>query len=410
MATATAAASAKVTGATALGGGDFGRAAARARVVGAAAAAARARVVGAAAAAARRLGVERGVDFWLSEIDPTWSLTALRARVIDVIDETADVKTFVLAPNGHWPGHRAGQFVRVGFEIEGARVERCYSLSSAPGGPTVAVTIKRVPGGRVSGWAHESLRRGDVVGLGPPAGDFVVDAPAPAKLLLVGGGSGVTPLMSIVRDRAGQAALRDVVFVHAARSRRGAIFGDELARLAACRSGLRVVFAIDDEGGRLDAAALRAAAPDLAEREAMLCGPAGMMAALAPVWAEAGVAHRLKRERFAPALRPTAPAGPSGAVRVGLARSGRGVRADGRGTLLEQLERAGERPAFGCRMGICNTCRCRKLSGVVEDVATGARSGEGSEDIRLCVSRPATDLELDLLLDGRPPRRRRKEA
>lgn len=79
-----------------------------------------------------------------------------------------------------------------------------------------------------------------------------------------------------------------------------------------------------------------------------------------------------------------------------LARSGRGVRAGGGGSLLEQLEQAGERPAYGCRMGICNRCRCRKLAGVVENVTTGARSGEGGEEIKLCVSRAATDLELDL--------------
>ncbi len=337
------------------------------------------------------------LDFWLGEVDPTWSVSEVRARVVDIVDETEDVKTFVLAPNAKWSGHRAGQFVTVEVEVDGVRLARCYSLSSAPGARRLAITVKRVPGGRVSTWMHERVRRGDVLRLGAAQGEFVQTSPRPEKLLLLSGGSGITPLMSILRDLARDGAVGDVVFAHAARSSRDVVFRRELDALAAQHAGLRLAVFREDVEGRLDPAKLRAAVPDLATRSSMLCGPPGMMSALVPAWSEAGLEHRLQTERFTPAPSIAPPAGDAPeAVKLTLLRAGRSVTTEGGGTLLEQLERGGERPAHGCRMGICNTCRCTKKSGVVEDVRTGALSTEPDDEIRLCVSRARTDIELAL--------------
>jgi ferredoxin-NADP reductase len=351
---------------------------------------------------ARHLTLDRQLDFWMQELDPAWSFSALQARVVEVIAETHDVSTFILAPNRLWPGYRAGQFVTVEVEVEGVRMQRCYSLSSAPGVGHVAITVKRVHGGRVSSWMHDHVRRGAVLRLGMPSGDFVLPAasPKPSRLLLLSGGSGVTPVMAILRELSQRNAVDDVVFLHAARSRRDVIFERQLADLASLHSGLRVAFFIENDitrGGRLDRAKLAAAVPDLAERDTMLCGPAGMMEALAPTWIESGILHRLKTERFAPVPRLESPAGRAPAkVKLSLVRSGRTLTTERSETLLEQLERAGERPAHGCRMGICNTCVCRKATGVVEDIVTGAVSSEPDEDIRLCVSRARTDVALAL--------------
>jgi ferredoxin-NADP reductase len=349
---------------------------------------------------ARRFALDRQIEFWLREIDSSWSLRDLRARVVEVRDETHDVKTFVLAPNGRWPGHRAGQFVTVEVEVDGVRMTRCYSLSSAPGDRHCAITVKRVDGGRVSAWLHDHLQRGDGLAIGEPAGDFVLPDAIPEKLLLLSGGSGVTPVMSILRDLADRKAIRDVVFVHAARSAGDVIFAAELQQLAACHRGLRLAIVLEDDavlGGRIDAARLFAIVPDFEQRETWLCGPAGMMDALSPIWTSAGIAERLRVERFAPPPLPALAAGTAPArVALTLLRSGRRIETDGSGTLLDQLERSGERPAYGCRLGICNTCRCRKRAGIVENARTGEVSSEGEEDIRLCVSRARTDLELAL--------------
>jgi ferredoxin-NADP reductase len=345
---------------------------------------------------AKRLMLDRQIEFWLSEIRPAWSIDELRARVISVIDETHDVKTFVLAPNGAWPGHRAGQYVPVDVEIDGTRVRRCYSISSAPGSSRIAITVKRVGDGRVSSWMHDRVKRGDVLPLGAPAGDFVVAEEARAKLLLISGGSGVTPVMAILRDLAKREEVRDVVFVHCARSKRDVIFARDLERLAVENPGLRIALRFDDaaDGGRLDDSTLRTFVPDFAERETFLCGPEGMMTAVAKTWTDAGIADRLHVERFV--ARRVAAREPSARTNVHLTMAERTVVADGKGSLLEQLERTGETPAYGCRMGICNTCRCRKTSGAVEDMVTGEISDTPDEDIRLCTSIARSDLELAL--------------
>ena len=351
--------------------------------------------------AARRMFLDRQAAFWVGELDPVRSLAEVRARVTEVITETGDTKTFVLRPNAAWRGHRAGQYTAVEVEIGGVRTRRCYSISSAPGDARVSLTVKRVPGGRVSTWLHEHVRAGDVLRLGAAAGDFVLPAPTPAKLLLLSGGSGITPVMSIARDLAARDAIGDVVFVHHARRRADVIFGDELADLAARHAGLRLILCLDDDASAppgFDEARFAALVPDFAARASFLCGPAPLMDRAARLWDSAGASDRLVREHFVSA--PLTPllglSGAAGAVQVRLARAARRVVAQGAGSLLDQLERAGERPTSGCRIGICHTCKCRKQRGTVQNLVTGEISSEPDQEIQLCISVPRSDLELDL--------------
>lgn len=349
---------------------------------------------------ASRLLLDRDAEFWLGQLDAVRSLSQIRARVVEVIAESPDTRTFVLRPNGLWRGHRAGQFTAVEVEIDGVRTRRCYSISSAPHQPLVSITVKRVPGGRVSGWLHDHLLPGQVLGLGPAAGELVLPDPLPEKLLLYSGGSGITPVMSILRDLSARGAVKDVVFVHHARSRGHVIFREALETLAHRHDGLRLELRLDDEpgsAGGFDEAWIAHHVPDFAERLTMLCAPPGLMERVEMMWERAGAQNRLLRERF---VVPSVPALSSlerdGSVRVRLAAAGRSVVAQRTGSLLDQLERAGERPTYGCRIGICRTCTCRKRTGTVLDLITGAVSSEPDEDIRLCVSAPGSDLELEL--------------
>jgi ferredoxin-NADP reductase len=342
--------------------------------------------------AARRLFLDRHAEFWLGQFHRTWSLAEIRARVVEVVDETGDVKTFRLRPNRRWTGHRAGQYTAITVEVDGVRVRRCYSISSAPGDRLLSITVKRVPGGRVSGWLHDHVRPGHVIRLDPAAGDFVLPEPVPAGLLMLSGGSGITPVMSMLRAAVG--TVQDLTFVHHAHGTEGMIFRSELEALAERDPGLRIVLCAD----RFDEARLAQLVPDFAARRTFLCGPAGLMSRAAAMWAAAGASARLQMERFTlPGASPPAPEdGEVRAVDVRLARSGRTIAATTAGTLLEQLERAGERPPHGCRMGICHTCRCRKRTGTVRNLLTGVLSSEPDEEIQICVSVPRSDVELHL--------------
>jgi ferredoxin-NADP reductase len=354
---------------------------------------------GAGSTLTERLFLDRQAEFWMGELDPVRSLRELRARVVEVIEETPDTKTFVLRPNAAWRGHRAGQHTLVEVEIDGVRVRRCYSISSAPGSEPISITVKRVPDGRMSTWLHEHVRTGHILRLGAPAGDFVLPSPAPDKLLLLSGGSGITPVMSMLRDLAAREALHDVVFVHHARSRPDVIFRKELTEVAARHRGLRLLLCLDDDVSAprgFDETHFAELVPDFAERSTFLCGPGPLMDRVERLWESVGTSELLERERFTPALRSVPPPTSPNGVQVRLARSGRDLVTKGEGSLLDQLERAGERPPHGCRIGICHTCKCRKQSGTVQNLVTGDVSSEPDQEIQLCISVPRSDLELCL--------------
>lgn len=344
------------------------------------------------ATAARRFLLDRQARHWLQRIDPMLSLGDIRARVVRIRRETPEVKTFILRPNRHWKGHRAGQHTMVEVTIDGVRHRRPFTIASHPGGDTIALTIKRVPDGVVTGFLHDRLRAGAVVGLSAAQGEFVLPERAVARPLFVTAGSGITPALAMLGDLALTGGLHGATLIHHAKSDADVIAAERLADWSA--RGLELFVQTDDGPGPkgFDPSHFTALVPDFAERDTWLCGPPGLMARVEGLYEARGASQRLRQERFV--ARPTVVTG-GRAVLVTLRRSGRSVELDGEGSLLEQLERAGERPANGCRMGICQTCRCPKVSGVTRDRETGALSTD-PQPIRLCVSDARSDLELDL--------------
>ncbi len=335
------------------------------------------------------------IDDLLAVVHPTWALGRIKARVLRVIPETPDVKTFVMRPNRRWPGFTPGQHVGVVVTIEGVRCERRYSISSAPArGRTISVTVKRQPGGRVSNWMHDTLAPGDVLELAAPAGDFVLPSPLPARILMLSAGSGITPVMSMLRALAAADAATTVCFLHVTRGREDTIFGAELTDLAARWRGLDLHVHDSTRDGRFDGAALARACPDWVDRTTFLCGPLEFMVARRAEWRAAGIERRLRTESFG--LGNALGGDAAAAAEVRCARSERLFTADGTTSLLVAAERAGLRPKYGCRMGICHTCSCVKQSGAVQDLRTGVISTEPGERIQLCISRACGDVTLDL--------------
>jgi ferredoxin-NADP reductase len=201
-------------------------------------------------------------------------------------------------------------------------------------------------------------------------------------------------MISILRHLHERGAHTDVVLVHSCRTARDAAFRTELLERARAWPRFRPVFVFTAETGRLDGARLARLVPDWASRDAFVCGPDGFMQVVGDVWRSASLEHRLRFESFGGAL-PVRPSGAGDAV-VACARSGRTFRASTDRPLLLEAERAGLRPRSGCRMGICHTCVVRKLSGTVENLATGAVSTDAEAMIQLCVSAPRTDVTLAL--------------
>jgi stearoyl-CoA 9-desaturase NADPH oxidoreductase len=335
------------------------------------------------------------IDDVLAQVNPMLSIGRVKARVVAIQQETLDTRTFVLRPNRHWAGFAAGQHVVIDVELDGVRHQRTYTLSSAPRErDTIAITVKRQPGGKVSNALHDTLAIGDVVGLSAAAGEFVMPRTPAQKILMISAGSGITPVMSMLRDLQSRGDDRDVFFLHVCRRPEDAIFAGELHALTATLSGLKLHFHFTGENGRLPLEALAALVPDYAQRQTYLCGPAAFMADVQAKWTREGLAARLASEHFG--LAPVSTNLPGKSVEVRATRSERLFTAQGTASLLVEAEAAGLKPRSGCRIGICQSCKCRKQSGTVQNLRTGELSSEPNEMIQLCISAARSDVQLDI--------------
>lgn len=331
----------------------------------------------------------------LSAINPMWSMRDYPARVVDIVEETADTRTFVLKPGRRWPGHRAGQHVVLEVEINGRRLHRSFSLSSAPAADgRVSLTVKRQPGARVSGWLHDWVRVGDVLRLSAPAGRFAVPEGA-APLLMISAGSGITPLMAIVADLHARGDQRPIVFLHGCRTPADFIFGARLHELARIWPTLDLRLHYSAEAGRLDASTLARVLPDFRRYQALVCGPRGLTEAIEDLYRAAGVPDRVRSESYSGRVLPRGEATElTHAVHCSVTERVFTARSDS--SLLIEAESAGLTPANGCRIGICKTCQCTKRSGSVENLRTGEICSEPNQLIQLCVSVARSPLELAL--------------
>ncbi|MEW6268087.1 MAG: ferredoxin reductase [Thermodesulfobacteriota bacterium] len=336
---------------------------------------------------------------YLELVNPLWSAHAVRARVLEATRETADARTLTLRPGRGWRRHRAGQLVSVGVTIDGARHVRTYSISSAPERTDgrITITVKAVPGGRVSRHLVHELEPGAYVDLGVPQGDFVLPEAMPVRPLFVTAGSGITPVMSMLRSFAARDGVPDVVHVHYAPHAEHVIFRDELAALARRFPRYRLhVLATRGEGGsrrRFSAATLDELCPDWRRRDVWACGPESLLDAVETEWTAAGLEHRVHVERFHARL--AEPPAQAAGGRVRFSRSGVTVDADATTTLLRAAEGAGLRPAHGCRIGICHSCTARLAAGCVRDVRSNRRVDEPGAMIQLCVSAASGDVEVE---------------
>lgn len=347
------------------------------------------------------LTTPHGVSRYLEAVHPLWSLEGGRALVTDIHTETPDTATLTLRPDHRWQGFVAGQHVRIGVQIGGSLRTRTYSVSSSQhrDDGQFTITVKRKDGGLVSGHLRTEVRPGQVVACSPATGDVVLPDPRPDRLVLISGGSGITPMASMLRTLADEQHTGRITFLHYARTRDDVAFAADLDRIAAELPDAQVVIVTTGPGergpltGRFVPAHLHNLVPDHLEVPAFACGPTGLVDAIERHYESGGFRAQLQVERFTPpALHSSAEPG-DGTVRF--AASGIERQDDGR-SLLDQAESEGLAPEFGCRMGICRTCTQHKVAGSTVDLRNGRRSDAHEEQVQICVSVAAGDVVLDL--------------
>jgi len=336
-------------------------------------------------------------DDYLELVNPLWTTKELRGRVERVERETQDAVTILIRPSWEWEGHRPGQYLRVGVVVDGVHHWRAYSLTSEPGRADglIAITPKLVESGTVSPHLVRRLRPGAIVRLGGVEGTFTLPDPPPERVLFLTAGSGITPIMSMLRALDARDALGDAVHVHSARTPDDVIFGPALRAIAARRPGLRLHEQHPARAGRIGPGDLDALCPDWRERETFASGPGELLDALVDHFERCDVLDRLHLERFQPKIGGEGvAAGEGGTIRF--ARSDAEARSDGSVPILVAGEEAGLELPFGCRMGICHTCVGRLRSGRVRDLRTGEVGGTEGEIVRTCVNAPEGAVEIEL--------------
>ncbi len=308
----------------------------------------------------------------------------LRGRVVAVTPHARCATTITIRPGRGWKGHRPGQYIRVGVEVDGVRLWRAYSVTS-PVDTTdglITITVRAIPEGRVSNHVLNSLRPGTLVMLDQATGDFIQPDTPPAKVLFLTAGSGITPVMGMLRNH----RFQDAVLVHSSPDPSQMLFADEL-RQRASAGEFRLVERFTSTEGTLPVSGIADVVPDWAERTTWVCGPTGLLDDAEAHWTDAAIAEQLHVERFRPRILT---GGEGGAVTF--SQSDVTLEAPATTPLLDVGEDAGVLMPSGCRMGICFNCVASLTSGAVRDLRTGETTHAIDEDpvlIQTCVSAAA---------------------
>ncbi|GAB2450508.1 hybrid-cluster NAD(P)-dependent oxidoreductase [Nocardioides hungaricus] len=349
-----------------------------------------------------------------------------------VSDVTHDVKNFVFEPQDDRVFQfEPGQFLTLMLDVDGYRVNRCYTISSPPTRPhRIAITVKRVVGGPVSNWLHDNVIPGSKVTAVAPLGTFTLARQPADKHLFLSAGSGITPLMSMTRTLYDLGSDVDVVFVHSARTPADIVFRSELAAIEAVMPNLRVAHVCENDypserwgglRGRLTPDMLRTLVPDLHERVTFNCGPVPYMESVRRILGGLGYDMARYHEESFSFDDPARPGGapppegvaydaiavappPSGTdddsvttYAVEFVKSGRTISCRADENVLDAALAAGLRLASSCSQGLCGTCKLVKLSGEVDmDHNGGIRPREiAANKILVCCSKPLSDLSID---------------
>jgi ferredoxin-NADP reductase len=333
-------------------------------------------------------------DDYLKLLNPLWTARELRGEIVDVRTETADSATVTIKPGwGFSADYRPGQYVGIGLRVEGRWHWRSYSLTSVPvrDKRLITITVKATPEGFLSSHLVNGVTSGTIVRLAAPKGDFALPDPPPSKILFVSAGSGITPLMAMLRSLTARGQSPDIVHLHSAPSADDVIFHDELRELENRQPGYRLHLQLTQQNGKLDFERLDELVPDWQDRPTWACGPTPMLDTVEKVWDAAGLSDDLHMERFA--IARTDKGGEGGTVTFAI--SDKTIEIDGATSILEAGERVGIQMPFGCRMGICQTCVLPLEDGYVRDFRSGDEHGAGDR-INTCVSTASGDCTLKI--------------
>lgn len=341
-------------------------------------------------------------EFLANEINPRFSLDTPKAKILEVVSQTPDAKSYLLKMPRRWPGFQAGMHLPVVVDVNGRQLHRTYTISSTPKQfreqGTVTITSKRIPGGKVSNHLFNSARPGQWIQVGKASGQFTLGVTKAEKMVFIAGGSGITPFYAMLKDHYSVIQpRRQIQLLYFCNSAPDVIFAKQLQAMAQLQSQFQLHILLADRQETLYRELIEDLCPDLLERDVFLCGPQGLMDAATEILQDKGLPEqRLHRESFGLRRATSLATDQSLGGAVSFTQSGISVEADGQSTLLELAEAAGMTPKHGCRAGICHQCKCSKVSGHVVDIRTGEVSDGQPQLIQPCVAVPKGPVSIEL--------------
>ncbi|MGE2715349.1 2Fe-2S iron-sulfur cluster-binding protein [Mycolicibacterium litorale] len=292
-------------------------------------------------------------------------------RIKRVVRETSDAVSLVLDVPRHCSGrfrYQAGQFLTLRVTVDGQELRRCYSMSSAPVEDELRITVKRDPGGLVSNWLNDTAAEGAELRAAPPEGRFLL-RDNDSGIVAFAGGSGITPIMSLIRTALATSA-RPIRLFYANRGRDSVIFADDLARLVDGHADrLTVTQHFDEDGGVVTPAVVASVAAEAGDADYYICGPGPFMDTVESAVVSTGVPReRIHLERFQVAPVPADAMAPGGEVAteevvIELDRKTTTAAYRAGNTLLQTARTAGLRAPSSCETGSCGTCMARIVAG-----------------------------------------------
>ncbi len=336
------------------------------------------------------------LSHYVELVNPLWTSHDMQARIVKVWDETATARTITLKPGKNWRSFKPGQHLRVGIDIGGRHFTRTYSISCEPERQDgcFSIKVKAIPNGFVSNHIVRQLKVGDYIPIGIAQGDFYLPDAQPVQPLFITAGSGITPIMSMLKALDAEDRMPHVTHIHYAPQQYDVIFAKQLASLQQKypRYKLHCIYTrnpggVDTPEGlknqHFSQAQLEKYCPDWQTKDVYACGPQPLLDALELFWESQGLRRRLHTERFRAALSVSTEPGQKGTV--SLTKSQGQFEGDGQTNLLRLAEDAGLNPTHGCRMGICHACDSVLKEGCVRDMRTNELMREPGTIIQICV-------------------------
>ena len=336
--------------------------------------------------------------------------------MINIVPETHDVITFSFrTPTNNWFSFAPGQFITIELPIASDPIYRTYTISSSPSRPlSLSISVKMNPGSIGSKWMFDNIKLGMQLRAFGPAGDFNLYKHVADKYCFISGGSGITPMLSMVKylfDRGGDT---DVSFIHCARSPKNIIAKEEVERLSTRVPKIKVAWIVDEHDpfsawtgytGRMNQLILELTTPDYYEREIFCCGPEVFMQNVRDILNTAGfnMDHYHEESFDKPVLDDDDNIEYDDVIlddaiktKVAFLNSGQTLESNQSISLLDTSLKAGLNIPSACQFGVCGTCKVKKVSGDVHMVHNGGISDKEIQDgyILACCSHPLNDVEL----------------